>query len=58
MAAALDWALGQWVPMLALPPTRCDVEQVPSTFWASVRSRNWPNMSTGTSSWEAEKEGR
>lgn len=38
---ALDWALGHWVPMLALPPTKCDVEQVPSIFWASsIKKKN------------------
>lgn len=54
---ALDWALGHWVPMLALPPAKCEVEQVPSIFWASSAKRINQIISKGTSSWEAEKKG-
>lgn len=53
MAVAPGWALEPWVLVLALPPPRCDVEQVPSISWASVKKGQV--LPKDTSSWEAEK---
>lgn len=51
--------MGHWVAMLTLLPAKCDVEQVPSTFWASSVTRRLNQIiSKGTSTWEAEKKGK